>query len=205
MYIDSIILFIIFTILYMAFFFWYGGKSRPLTQTEVDAFIAEIQRASGKEAASEGSLLKQLRELCEGDDGREFYMVNLLKFNKNTTADSRNDPMDANSRYNRRILPIMLKYGGHPVFNGAVQNRFIHTDGDRDWDNLAMMRYRSRRDFLKGVINAARMNLESDKWTALEKTHVFPVKPIFHLNFIRMIVAGILTIIGFSIQFLVLG
>lgn len=155
-----------------------------------------------KKQQAKGVFLKQLRELCEGDDGREFYMVNLLEFNKNTTADSRYDPMDANNRYNRRILPIMLKYGGHPVFNGAVQNRFIHTDSDSDWDNLAMMRYRSRRDFLKGVIDAARMNLESDKWTALKKTHVFPVKPIFHLNFIRMIVAGIFIIIGFSIQFL---
>jgi uncharacterized protein YpmB len=58
MSIDSLILLIIFIILYIAFFFWYGGKSRPLKQTEVDAFIVEIQRAGEKEATSEGSLFK---------------------------------------------------------------------------------------------------------------------------------------------------
>jgi hypothetical protein len=32
------------------------------------------------------------------------------------------------------------------VFVGQVEGRFIHPDGADDWDQVAMVRYRSRRD-----------------------------------------------------------
>ena len=79
-----LILSIVFVLFYLAFLFWFGGKSRPLSQAEVDALLAEMRRRAGKQALDEESspLLKQFRELTKNDDGRAYYMVNLLKFRK---------------------------------------------------------------------------------------------------------------------------
>lgn len=180
--------------LYALFILWYGGRGRPLTQAEVDAFIASIQRANGKAGEPEGELLGELRELSSSDDGHEFYMVNLMKFRPRDPANPDSDPLAANTRYNRKIVPLLIKYGGHPVFSGLVQGRFIHTAGADQWDQVAMVRYRSRRDLLKMCIDIGEKNIDQDKWAALEKTQIFPVQPVITLNFVRGTVALILAI-----------
>ena len=39
------------------------------------------------------------------------------------------DPMTVNLYYGQATLSLLLKYGGHPVFLGSVQGRFLHPDG----------------------------------------------------------------------------
>ena len=52
-------------------------------------------------------------------------MVNLLKFRKKALSPEESsfgdDPLAANDRYNRAIIPLLLKHGGHPVFLGQVR------------------------------------------------------------------------------------
>jgi hypothetical protein len=133
-------------------------------------------------------------------------MVNLLKFRKKALyADGSSyddDPMAANARYNRAIIPLLLKHGGIPVFDSLVQGRFIHPDGADDWDHVAMVRYRSRRDMLKMAIEVAGRGVDVHKWAALEKTQVFPVKPLVNLIFIRLTVAVLLFVIALILYFL---
>ena len=178
-----------------AFLVWYGGRGKPLSDAEVDALLAEIQKRAGKQGQADGEspILQQFRELAKSDDGREYYMVNLLKFRKKALypegSSFGDDPMAANDRYNRAIIPLLLKHGGHPVFAGKVQGRFIHPGGADDWDQVAMVRYRSRRDMLKMAVEIAGKGVDIHKWAALEKTQVFPVKPLVNLIFIRATVA----------------
>lgn len=147
-------------LLYLAFWLWYDGRGSPLSAAEIESLLAEIKRRAGRQTQGEGSaLLQQLRELGGNDDGRDFSMVNLLKFRQSAlypqTALSPSgtpygdDPLAANNRYNRLIVPILLKHGSHPVFMGQVQGRFIHPGGGEDWDQVGIVRYRSRRDLLK--------------------------------------------------------
>ena len=119
----TIAFFFIFFLLYLAFLFWYGGRSKPLSQTEVESLLTEIKRRAGKQGQEDESpILQQFRELTENDDGREYYMVNLLKFRKKALYSDgstfSDDPMAANDRYNRAIIPLLLKHGGNPVFLG---------------------------------------------------------------------------------------
>jgi len=192
-----IIISVVFVLLYLAFLFWYGGKGKPLSQSEVESLLAEMKRRAGKQAQTDESpLLQQFRELTENDDGREYYMVNLLKFRKKALypegSTFGDDPMAANDRYNRTIVPLLLKHGGHPVFLGQVQGRFLHVDGADAWDQVGMVRYRSRRDMLKMAVEIAGLGVDIHKWAALEKAQVFPTKPIVSLAFIRIAVAVIL-------------
>jgi hypothetical protein len=190
----TILSIIIPTLPYLAFLFWYGGRGKPLSQTEVESQLAEMKRRAGKQAqADESPLIQQFRELAKNDDGREYYMVNLLKFRKKALypggSTFGDDPLAASDRYNRAIIPLLLKHGGHPVFHGQVQGRFLHPDGADDWDQVGMVRYRSRRDMLKMAVEIAGLGIDIHKWAALEKTQVFPVTPIIHLAFIRTAVA----------------
>lgn len=188
-------------VLYLLFLFWYGGWGKPLTQAEVESLLAEMKRRAGKESPSDESpLLNQFRELTKNDDGREFYMVNLLKFRQKALypagSSFGDDPMAANARYSRAILPLLLKHGGHPIFLGPVQGRFLHPNGADDWDQVGIVRYRSRRDMLKMAIEVAEPGVDIHKWAALEKTQVFPTRPIVSLAFIRIAIAVILFFIS---------
>lgn len=204
---ELIIIIVVFVLLYLAFLFWYGGKGKPLTAIEVNALLAEIKRRAGKQDSEEESpILQQFRELTKNDDGREYYMVNLLKFRKKALypkgSSFGDDPMAANDRYNRAIIPLLLKHGGHPIFLGQVLGRFIHPDSADDWDQVGMVRYRSRRDMLKMAVEIAGLGFDVHKWAALEKTQVFPVQPIVSLFFVRGMVAVILLIVMAAIRLL---
>jgi hypothetical protein len=188
----TIILTIVFVVLYASFLVWYGGRGKPLTQAEVESLLAEIKRRAGKEPQSDESpLFNQFRELTKNDDGREFYMVNLLKFRQKALypagSSFGDDPMAANDRYSQAIVLLLLKHGGYPVFLGGVQGRFLHPDLADDWDQVGMVRYRSRRDMLKMAIEIAGRGVDIHKWAALEKTQVFPVRPIVNLFLIRVL------------------
>jgi uncharacterized protein (DUF952 family) len=195
---ETIIILAIFILLYVAFLLWYGGRGKPLSQAEVDALLLEMQRQAGKQeqVETESPILQQFRELTKNDDGQEYYMVNLLKFRKKALYQDGisfgNDPLAANGRYNRAIIPLLLKHGGIPVFDSLVQSRFIHPEAVDEWDHVAMVRYRSRRDMLKMAVEIAGLGVDVHKWASLEKTQVFPVKPLFNLDLIRVMVAVVL-------------
>ena len=206
-----LILSIVFVLFYLAFLFWFGGKSRPLSQAEVDALLAEMRRRAGKQALDEESspLLKQFRELTRNDDGREYYMVNLLKFRKKALypagSQYNDDPMAANDRYNRAVVPLLLKHGVFPVFDSVVKGRFIHPNAADDWDHVAMARYRSRRDMMKMAIEIAGKGIDVHKWASVEKTQVFPVKPLVNLMFTRAIVAVVLSMMAMLLHLFLSG
>ena len=129
-------------------------------------------------------------------------MVNLMKFRQKALYPAGSpfddDPMAANARYSRAILPLLLKHGSHPVFLGQVQGRFLHPGGADDWDQVGIVRYRSRRDMLKMAIEVAGLGVDIHKWAALEKTQVIPARPIISLALIRgtiLLIFAALTIV----------
>lgn len=169
---------------YAKFLRWYGGSSTPLTADEVDAAlsrIAETARQNGRAPIPE--LLAELRTVLVpegGDDGREFVMVNLIRYRKKAEyppgSPYGDDPMAADKRYNQAVIPELLKRGSWPIFHGKVAGRFIHPHGNDDWDVVALVRYRSRRDMLGMAMALAEKNADIHKWASIEKTQVFPVK-----------------------------
>ncbi len=193
--------------MYVIFLLWYGGKGKPITAVEVDALLVEMKRRAGKQDSKEESpILQQFRDLTQNDDGREYYMVNLLKFRKKALypegTSFGDDPLEANDRYNWAIIPLLLKHGGHPIFLGQVQGRFIHPEHVDDWDQVGIVRYRSRRDMLKMAVEIAGLGFDIHKWASLEKTQVFPVKPVVSLFFVRGTIAVLLFTVMAVINFL---
>jgi len=199
-----------FVILYVVFLVWYGGRGKPLSREEVEDFLKEMQKLAGKQGqAAELPLLDRFRDLAVSDDGKEYYMVNLQKFRKKALypvgSPFNDDPMAADDRYNRAIIPLLLKHGGLPVFGSKVQGRFIHPSGADDWDHVAMVRYRSRRDMLRMAIEVAGKGVDIHKWAALERTQVFPVRPVVSLFRVRTLVAAAFLVIALVLHLLLSG
>jgi hypothetical protein len=73
---------------------------------------------------------------------------------------------------------------------------FIDPENIDQWDRVALVRYRSRRDLLRMAAELATKDADVHKWASIEKTHVFPVKPLFSILAIRLMVALILILLA---------
>ena len=187
-------------ILYALFVFWYGGRGTPLTPSEVDALLAEVQRNVGGENRGDPGMLEALRRVGEADDGREFYMLNLMRHREKAVYpdghDYDDDVQAAEQRYASGILPRLLKRASLIVFVGTPTGLFLQPEGADVWDQVGIVRYRSRRDFLEMVAEPGMSAVGVHKWAYLEKTQVFPVRPLVSLIWLRGAMAALLALLG---------
>ncbi len=194
----------VLALIYLAFLMWFGGSGQPMSVAEVESRLARINELSmgGGESDSEIGL-DDLRALCAGDDGREFFMVNLIKFRDKAMYPQEmkqqmgDDSMAANSRYGRAILPYLIKNGSFPIYMSKVSGRLINADGAPEWDAVGIVRYRSRRDFLNMVeqISKSTSPVMVHKWASVQRTQVFPtaaVLPLTSARFVRILVLALL-------------
>ena len=184
--------------LYTTFLLWYGGRGRPLSTAEVDAAIAALDQ--GTPMPGHAQLLGQLRDLLSNDDGAEFVMHNLVRYRARAAYppgyNFDDDPRKADQRYGRAILWPLLRHGSHPVFIARRSGRFIDPEAADQWHYVAMVRYRSRRDFLRFALMIEHQDIAVHKWAAIAKTHVFPVQPLVSLVLVRAVVGMALALVG---------
>lgn len=190
--------------LYAAFIVWYGGRGRPLTAAEREALLQRLaQRVDGEDKAQQ---LAAVRTLVSDDDGREFVMHNLVCWRARAQYDRSGplahldggDAREADRRYGRLLAPELLKRGCVPIFIGLRAGRFIEPDGEPRWDYAALVRYRSRRDFLHFALAIERQGIVQHKWAAIEHTRIFPLRPMISLVAVRLIVAVALLMLGLA-------
>jgi len=184
--------------LYVLFLLWYGGRGKPLDAGEILHYTSALAACCRTE--QDRHVLEQVRELVANDDGREFVMQNLVRYRARAEYPPGygfdDDPRKADRRYGRAIIWPLLRYGNHPVFIARRSGRFIEPDGADPWHYVAMVRYRSRRDFLRFALKIEHEDIAVHKWAAIGKTHVFPVVPLVSLIFVRGFVAGVLVLAG---------
>lgn len=184
--------------LYLLFLYWYGGRGKPLSVGEIAQFEREFAALlPGPERQPE---LAALRELVASDDGKEFVMMNLVRHRPKALYPPgysfSDDARAADRRYGRSIVWPLLRQGSLMVFVAPRCGRFLDPAGADQWDYVAMVRYRSRRDFLRFAQAVERDDILVHKWAAIEKTHVFPVRPLISLVFVRGAVASLLAAAG---------
>lgn len=184
---------IFFGITALIFIFWYGGKSKPLSNDELDQYIDALKDAYKVDEISE--IIYGLKELCQEDDGKSFYMVNLMKFKTEYNEELGMTPLEAHKIYGKGITKELFKRAGHPIFLSNVSGSFLK-DSNSTWDEVGIIRYRSKRDMLKMILSLSDPELGKYKWAALEKTDVFPTTLKVNLAFIRIIVITLLFLIS---------
>jgi len=186
------------TACYLLFLRWYGGRARPLSAAEIDAYLAEL--AARPQSEHSHGALEQIRALVANDDGREFVMHNLVRYRPKALYPAGHsygdDPRAADRRYAKAIVWPLLRHGNLMLFVARRAGVFVEPAGADAWHYVAMVRYRSRRDFLRFALTIERDEITVHKWAAIEKTHIFPVQPLISLIFVRATVAVLLAALG---------
>ena len=138
---------------------------------------------AGLQQFSDSPDVDDLRSFFENDDGREFFMVNLIQIKEGTIPhpDTGKD-VPAHKLvedYSRPFFRAALARGGYPLL--LVQRR----GGDIDswgaslanhprWPLVNLVRYRSRRDMLQLVNHPAFTSIHRFKREAIAQTISFP-------------------------------
>lgn len=171
-------------VLYLLLRLWYDNWSGPLKAEEIDSFIEATQ----DRFEASGNNVSVLRAFLEADDGREFVMLNLVKAQTEDVEDPVTGRMVPGlsllQRYSKRFMPVLFRNGGHPVMVGRKVGGYIdawNTESDPGWTIFGLMRYRSRRDMIKLVMDPAFKEGHPDKMLGTLATFSFPTQRVLSL------------------------
>ena len=179
---------------YLIFFGWYTNLKAPLSPEEINHFV-DILEANG----STPDRIVEIKRFMEEDDGKHFYMMNLLDLTDNppelpaTGADA--SSAELMTHYMEYMSPALFSRACHPAFFGRVVADALDLSGIENaesWDQAALYRYRSRRDMIAIATNPKFLERHDYKIASLEKTIASPVKPLFFLGDLRFTLGLIL-------------
>ena len=173
---------VIALIVYLTFRLWYDGLRKPLTPDEISHF-SEVFQESAENGLSTGEVAT-LRRFMEEDDGKEFIMVNLVKFNPSpvTHPDTGQDIKASAllTEYTQPFMRKILRRAGHPVIVGQGVGGYLdawNTPENPGWHMAGLGRYRSRRDvILLSFADTKFAEIHKYKIAAMQQTFAFPVQ-----------------------------
>ena len=184
-------------ILYGLFWLWYVGIKGKLSSAEVEHYMQGFEALKLSE-----SKLSNLRHFLENDDGREWFMINLLELKS-----PKSESAALLQNYSKIFMASMFKRAGHPFFMARAKAKNmenLHCDQADNWTMSAIVRYRSRRDCAEVFLQTFGSEHHADKLAALEKTLAFPATTTLLLGSPRVLVALGLALISALIQILFL-
>lgn len=180
--------------LYALFVFWYTDFKGPLTEEEIDRFVATM-RGNGVPEERLAFVETFMRE----DSGRQFLMVNNLDMN--------DDPPDVEgaapgesadklmARYMEHMFPALLARACHPALMGRAVYAgmdIVGIEGAEQWSSMGLVRYRSRRALVEIISNPAFFGKHEFKEAALDKTIAYPIEMQLYLSDLRLLLALVL-------------
>jgi len=193
-----------FVILYLAFWAWHSQGAGKLTQAEIDQYLAIIEKLPLPEKGVQ-AFIARLRPWAEADDGKPVYMFNLIHFFPGLqpfpgAPEFKGTPEQANAHYGRSLIWLWSSHASYPTFIGAPQaGNLINMQPERTWGNMTVVRYPSRRTFLKLISHPSYAPLAPYKFMAVELDLV-PVSSGTLVPDLRWLVGG-----GLVILFLLVG
>jgi hypothetical protein len=180
--------------LYGLFVFWYTDFGGPLSDEEVDRFVATLVD-NGRDPGR----IAYVEEFLRNDTGRQFLMVNAIDMNESPPDVAGAEPGETAEqlmgRYMEHMFPELLKRACHPaMIGGAVSPALdiLGIEGGEQWTDAALFRYRSRRSFMEIVANPDMLDRHEFKLAALDKTIAYPIETSLYLGDPRLLLGLIL-------------
>ena len=202
---------------YIVFFFWYTDIEGALSQEEIQGFLNKheqniIDNRSSPNLEELQLRMDFLRRFMEEDSGRQFIMVNNIEMDPDPGdvpgANSGESADELLSRYMEHMWPNLLKRASHPIFGGNAiwqSMDLVGIEGAETWDQMALMRYKSRRAFMEIITHPNMMDRHDFKVAAMQKTIAYPVEPFAYFSDLRIILGMLMVIIGLSIQLILIS
>ena len=177
-------------LVYGLFFVWFGGNGRPVTAAEGARYLAAIRTSPS--APLHPEIATNLAKIIAADDGKAFIMVNMET--QIPGAEARAETM----AYAKMVLPALISHASFPVYIGPVRGTVIgsKTEGAT---SVALVRYRSLRDFLEIFTDPAMHKGVGHKFAALEGAESISSTPVLLASPIRPLVGLVFLLIGLLI------
>ena len=162
-----------FLVLYLSFWAWHRQGAGKLIQAEIDQYLAMIEKLPLPEKGVQ-EFIARLRPWAEADDGKPIYMLNLMHFFPRLqpfpgAPEFKGTPEEANAHYEKSLMWLWLSHAAYPTFSGVSQARnLLNMQPERGWDNMIVVRYPSRRTFLKLISHPRYAPLAPYKLIAVE-------------------------------------
>jgi hypothetical protein len=193
---------LVLALLYGSFFSWYTSFKGPLSQEEIDHYMALASaRGEGQEP------LAHLRRFMEEDTGDDFIMLNAIELYETPRVIEGVTPGQTSQQvldqYMDYMVPALFAHASHPIFFGFAANSamdLMNADGMEKWTQGAAMRYRSRRDMLEISLNSDFRAAHKFKVAAIAKTIAYPLDPWGQLGDPRLVLLLLLGLIGSTIS-----
>ena len=183
---------VVFLGLYLAFLSWYDGWGMdPLTAEEIDKIVGEAEAQD-----SNPEELKNLRQLLKDDDGEEFFMLNLNRYEYSENEVQKGVPV-AYQKYGQAVMPMILKRAGHPIYVGEISDYLVGGDlKEGGWHEIILVRYRSRQDFINMITSDEYLIAAKHRYVGIEYAEVIPTNGILSLATPRLFILALLFLIA---------
>ena len=167
---------------YGLFLAWYVNWRGPVRPDEVQTLVDAIAASTEGHSRNETDIMKRF---LEEDDGREFFMLNLVRLAPGKLPDpvtgelkSARTLMDG---YTSVFFPALFARAGHPAIMARKVGGYFDAWGaeaDPGWSAMGYMRYRSRRDLALLVCDPRFAGAHDFKFAAMPNTFSFPTQPL---------------------------
>ena len=139
--------------LFAALCFWQAPGSK-LAAAEVERYMSIIDKTLPLAGEERTRMLARMRAFAESDDGKPFYMLNLMRYYERVrelpgAPAFAGTPREANARYEDSAIPMLVEQGGYPSLAAQTSARdlFGHDAPLDNWSRVLVVRYPSRRAF----------------------------------------------------------
>lgn len=193
-------------LLYLGFFGWYTSFGGPLTDAEIDHYLA-LMDANG--LAADPEVRARLEYFMKTDTGDDFVMINVIDMYETPQQIEGVEPGETSAevlgKYMAYMYPALFARASHPVLFGTAASQamdLMNAAGMESWTQAAGMRYRSRRDMLEIASNPAFQGSHAFKVAAMRKTIAFPLDPWIQLGDPRLLLGLVLALLGCALSWL---
>ncbi|GAA5315427.1 MAG: hypothetical protein AseanaTS_06320 [Candidatus Pelagadaptatus aseana] len=171
----------------------YCGPVQPLTEAEVDRYLSlftrhmmEVGIPDGEPEASLKQSLAELRHFAETDDGKPFYMINLMRwreqavFREGIAGVEGVDVQEADRLYNEKLFMELLGNASHTAYLSSTLPNALNlgVSGAADhWGEVGIFRYSSRRDFFNMVSSDSYKDIMIYKMASMRDIALVPSQP----------------------------
>ena len=155
-----------------------GLVTGKLSTTEIDQYLGQAGKQVPFPPGRKEPILKAVRAWAEADDGKAFYMLNVMRFYDAVkkipgAPEFQGTPVEANAYYEAKATALLVPQAGSAPFMANTQGRnVISSDSDApeldNWSRILLVRYPNRRAFLQLIADPRYAPLERFKAMALE-------------------------------------
>jgi hypothetical protein len=159
--------------LYLVLWTWHSPWEHKLTKAEIDQYLGVMEKLPLPPGEAKAKI-SRFRRWAEADDGKPFYMFNLIHFYPQLRTfpgapEFKGTPRESNAYYMNSIARLWLSHAAYPIFDGVPQSdNLINIQPERTWGQVTVVRYPSRRTLLKLVSDPSYAPMEPYKFMAME-------------------------------------